>query len=129
MLKENPAGMTRPTTSFEQPSRSSFSMHCGIMASDEVAANTNRISSLKYPTTRDSLKPQSLSAIPKTTTIKPRQTRIPPARTPRDRAASRRRICRPSTLWRRKLRWGGIHDHADHAEQPLRDVIQKVDQG
>jgi hypothetical protein len=74
MLKENPAGMTKPTISFEQPNCSSFSMQRGIIASDDVAAKTNRISSLKYPKTRDSLKPHSLSRNPKTTTMNPRQT-------------------------------------------------------
>src|SRR5258708_7597817 len=73
MLKENPAGITKPTTSFEQPNCSSFSIQRGIIASDAVATNTNRISSLKYPSTRDSLKPQSLSTNPKTTTMKARQ--------------------------------------------------------
>src|SRR5271157_1019278 len=68
VLNVYPVGTTSPTSDFEQPSRSSFAINVGIAVSDELTANTSRISSLMYARKRKRLKPAAQATAPSTIT-------------------------------------------------------------
>ena len=69
-LKEYPVGTTSPTTDFEAPSRSSFSISWGSALSEDDVPNTSSSSSLMYPINRKMLNPANRAISPRTTTTK-----------------------------------------------------------
>src|SRR5450759_4502263 len=70
VLKVNPVGTTSPTRDLEQPSFSSLAIKVGIAISDELTANTSRISSLMYARKRKMLKLAAQAMAPSTITTK-----------------------------------------------------------
>src|SRR6202023_4216321 len=66
----NPVGTTSPTRDLEQPSFSSLAIKVEIAISDELTANTSRISSLMYARKRKMLKLAAQAIAPSTMTTK-----------------------------------------------------------
>src|SRR5258708_39791811 len=74
VLKVNPVGTTSPTRGLEQPSDSSFAIRVGIAISDELTANTSKISSLMYARKPKMLKLAVQAMAPRT--IKTKSTEV-----------------------------------------------------